>query len=141
MIDPTHRFASVVLGTTDLGTDTLRALRRRADAVVQNHLGGSLELRFVGDYWEITRGNEVMARDQIMMTLSSFALIFLFVGLLLRSWKLTLLCIPPNVLPLLGALGFMGICGLRAADRHLDHPPRVPRNRRRQHDASPHPDA
>lgn len=111
MIDPTHRLASIVLGTTDLGTDTLRALRRHADALVQNQLGGSLELRFVGDYWEITRGNEVLARDQIVMTLSSFVLIFLLVGLLLRSWKLTLLCIPPNIVPLLGALGLMGFAG------------------------------
>ncbi len=111
LIDPTHRLGSIVLGTTDLGTDTLRALRQRADAFVQAELGGALELRFVGDYWEITRGNEVLARDQVVMTLSSFVLIFVFVGLFLRSWKLTLLCIPPNLVPLLGALGLMGWAG------------------------------
>jgi predicted RND superfamily exporter protein len=110
VLDSTEHYASIVLGTTDLGTAALRRLRARADAFVADVLGGSLALRFVGDYWEVSRGTDILASDQMRMTLSSFLLIFPLVGLLLRSWRLTLLCIPPNVLPVvsLGAMGFLG---------------------------------
>jgi predicted RND superfamily exporter protein len=110
LVDPTGRFASVVLGTTDLGTDTLRTLRRRADAFVAERLGGRLDLRFVGDYWEVSRGNSILAADQLQMTLGSVLLILPLAGLFLRSVRLTLLCLPPNFLPV-AALGLMGFAG------------------------------
>ena len=103
-----RRHANIILGTTDLGTDHLRQLRRHADAFVRDSLHGALSIRFVGDYWEIARGNEMLAWDQMISTLSAFVLILPFVGILLRSWRLTALCLPPNVVPLLAALGLMG---------------------------------
>lgn len=110
LVDPSGRFASIVLGTADIGTDAIRTLRRRADGFVRDRLGGEVELRFVGDYWEISRGTDVLAQDQLVLALSSFALILPLVGLLLRSFTLTLLCLPPNVVPV-AALGFMGFAG------------------------------
>lgn len=110
VLDSSEHYASIVLGTTDLGTAALRRLRERADAFVADVLHGSLVLRFVGDYWEVSRGTDVLASDQMRMTLGSLLLIFPLVGLFLRSWRLTLLCIPPNLVPVasLGVMGFLG---------------------------------
>jgi predicted RND superfamily exporter protein len=110
VLDSTDHYASIVLGTKDLGTSALRSLRRRADTFVADNLQGSLELRFIGDYWEVSRGTDVLASDQVRMTLSSFLLIIPLVGLFLRSWRLTLLCIPPNLVPV-AALCLMGFAG------------------------------
>jgi predicted RND superfamily exporter protein len=108
VIDSKHLHANIILGTTDIGTDRLRTLRRDADAYVRDELGGVLTVRFVGDYWEIARGNEILAWDQMVSTLWAFLLILPFVSLLMRSWRLTVLCLPPNVIPLLASLGLMG---------------------------------
>ena len=112
LVDPPGRTASIVLGTNDLGTDVLRDLRKRTDAFVRERLQDEFEVRFTGDYWEIARGNEVIVGDQLKSVIGSFVLIFLLVGLFLRSWRLTLLCLPPNIIPLLAGLGFMGAAGI-----------------------------
>ncbi len=111
LIDGPERLATIALGTTDLGTEQLRALRHDADAFIREHLGDALEVRFVGDYWEVSRGNDMLARDQAISLASSFLLILPLVALFLRSTALTLLCIPPNVLPILATLGLMGVVG------------------------------
>lgn len=111
LIDPTRHWGVVVLGMTDMGTDALRALRRRVDAFVHDDLHDALEVRFLGDYWQIARGNEIVGRDQIVSVLGAFALLTPFIGFFLRSTRLTLLCLPPNVVPLMATLGLMGIAG------------------------------
>ena len=111
LVDPTRRWAVVVLGMTDMGTDALRALRRRADEFVHRALHDTLDIRFLGDYWQIARGNEIVGRDQIVSVLSAFALLTPCVGLFLRSTIMTVLCLPPNVVPLIATLGLMGVAG------------------------------
>lgn len=112
LLDPSEHLATIALGTTDLGTEQLRDLRRDADAFIHDRLGDGLDVRFVGDYWEVSRGNDMLARDQAISLASSFLLILPLVAIFLRSTRLTLLCIPPNVLPVLATLGLMGLVGI-----------------------------
>ncbi len=112
LLDPSERYAAVALGTTDLGTDRLRVLRHETDAFVRDRLGDDLDVRFVGDYWEVSRGNDMVARDQAVSLVGSLLLILPLVGIFLRSGRLTMICIPPNVLPLLATLGLMGFAGI-----------------------------
>jgi hypothetical protein len=44
--------------------------------------------------------------------LTAFISVFGLMGLFLRSWRLTLLAIPPNLLPLVAALGLMGVLNI-----------------------------
>jgi predicted RND superfamily exporter protein len=111
VLDGTEHLGTIALGTTDLGTERLRDLRRDADRFIHDRLGDALDVRFVGDYWEVSRGNDMLARDQAISLISSFVLILPLVAVFLRSFQLTLLCIPPNVLPVLAALGLMGVVG------------------------------
>jgi predicted RND superfamily exporter protein len=111
LIDPTRRWAVVVMGMTDMGTDALRALRRRTDEFVHRDLHDAVDIRFLGDYWQIARGNEIVGRDQIVSVLGAFVLLTPFVGLFLRSTILTVLCLPPNIVPLIATLGIMGFMG------------------------------
>jgi predicted RND superfamily exporter protein len=66
---------------------------------------------FAGDYWNVSLGADSLVRDLLVSTLTSFAIVFALVAVFLRSWRLTLLSVPPNVLPLLAALGVMGFAG------------------------------
>ena len=51
--------------------------------------------------------------DQISSFALAFAVVFLLVAWVLRSWRLTLAAVAPNLLPVTMVLGVMGYAGLR----------------------------
>jgi hypothetical protein len=53
----------------------------------------------------------MLAYDQLASIAMAFLLVLPFVAVFLRSWKLTLLSLPPNIVPLLAAAGIMGFAG------------------------------
>jgi predicted RND superfamily exporter protein len=112
LIDPAHRMATIVIGTTDLGTGDLIGIHDRAEQFVRERFGDRLEMRFVGDYWFASLGADSLTRDLAVGIMTSFLLVFGLVVLFFRSWRLTLLSIPPNVVPLAAAAGLMGFAHL-----------------------------
>jgi predicted RND superfamily exporter protein len=111
LINPARTLGVIMLGTRDLGTGQLQALGDRAREFVQSQRDNKLEICVVGDYWSIARGANSLVRDLMYSTLTAFLIILLLVGVCLRSLRLTILSIPPNLLPLLAALAFMGVAG------------------------------
>jgi len=76
----------------------------------------------MGDGVDVTKGGYLPLYSQIIMhTLSdqiksfglAFAMVFLVVALVLRSWRYALAAIPPNLLPVALVLGVMGFSGIR----------------------------
>ncbi len=112
LIDPTHQVARIVVGTSDLGTGELLGLEARTQAQIGSLPGPPLDARFMGDYWLVSLGADYLVRDFVVSTLTSFVVVFALVALFLRSWRLTLLCMPPNIVPLAVALGLMGFAGI-----------------------------
>jgi predicted RND superfamily exporter protein len=111
LLDDERRTVAISVGTDDLGTAELLALHDRVQTFVATLPGQPLEAAFAGDYWNVSLGADSLVRDLLVSTLTSFVIVFALVGLFLRSWRLTLLSIPPNLLPLLSALGVMGFAG------------------------------
>jgi hypothetical protein len=112
LIDPTRRLATIVFGTTDLGTAEMLALQERTRAFVQRELRGELEVRFVGDYWLLSRGADSLVRDLVVGLVVSSGLIFGLIALYFRSIKLTLVSMLANAVPLVSSLGLMGAAGI-----------------------------
>ena len=112
LIDADRRTLVIGIGTDDLGTAELLALHARTQQFLGTLPGTPLTGEFTGDYWAVSLGVDGIVRDLFVGTLTSFVSVFALVGLFLRSWKLTLLSIPPNLLPLLAALLVMGFGGL-----------------------------
>jgi predicted RND superfamily exporter protein len=108
LIDRDGRWAIIRLGTSDLGAERLLRLEADAQEFVRS-LSPTMEVRFLGDYWLASLGTSGLIRDLSVSMLTSLFMVFAAVGLALRSWRLTLLAIPPNLLPPIAALAFMGL--------------------------------
>jgi hypothetical protein len=111
LLDRDGRWAVIRLGTSDLGAERLLRLEAQAQDFVAT-LSMPIEIRFLGDYWLASLGASGLLRDLSVSMLTSLLMVFAAVGLALRSWRLTLLAIPPNLLPPIAALAFMGVTGI-----------------------------
>ena len=109
LLDRNGTWAAISIGTNDLGAERIIELEHAAQRFVQER---DLTIRFTGEYWLVSQGVSSLVHDLIVSTLTSFILVFALVALFFRSWKLTVLTIPPNILPLAAALGLMGFAHL-----------------------------
>jgi predicted RND superfamily exporter protein len=60
----------------------------------------------------VTRGIASVTHDFLRSIAVSFAVVFLVVAIFLRSWRLTLLSVLPNLIPIAVAAGVMGFWGI-----------------------------
>lgn len=92
---------------------------RRAAALVAELEDGARE-SFTDDYEVITTGSfyhvaldsNRIVRNQIAMFAVAFSLIVCAIGVVFRSWRVTVLAIAPNVLPLLWTGALMSLVGI-----------------------------
>lgn len=71
-------------------------------------LGPELEFRPIGALWQMLHDSDRLVSWQVRSFGLAIVLIVAAIGLLLRSWRFTLVAMLPNVLPILWTLGFMG---------------------------------
>ena len=87
----------------------LRALKRELSRLFQ---GSGVSYRITGKTYLVHRTVEDIVHCQVESLVSAAVLIFGLMFLVLRSVKLGLLSLLPNVFPLLANLGFMGLVGI-----------------------------
>lgn len=112
LLDPSDHWASIGLGIADIGAGGLERLWLRTRSFVDEALGGGLDVFMLGDYWLVTRGIASVTRDFVRSIAASLLVVFLVVAVFLGSWRLTLLSIVPNVIPMMAALALMGFGGI-----------------------------
>ncbi|MBI4208510.1 MAG: MMPL family transporter [Deltaproteobacteria bacterium] len=112
LLDSDHQWGAIVLTTRDDGSEPFLQLIEELKKYASDLLGPSFEVRFAGDGVLANRGNIRLIKDMIASFLSSFVMVFFVMALIFRSLRLTLLSIPPNILPMLLIIGFMGYVGI-----------------------------
>ncbi len=100
-----------------LGDDGIRAskaLLDRIEAAAPGWLAGfdgEVELRLTGEAFMGARGLEFFIRDLFLSLLTASGVIFIVLVLVFRSWRMGLLSVLPNLLPLALTLGLMPLFG------------------------------
>ncbi|MCB0641781.1 MAG: MMPL family transporter [Phaeodactylibacter sp.] len=92
--------------------DAFRKIHRRVTGTVEAALGDTLEIQANGYIPLYSNIVDTVLKDQLKSLSLALGIIFLLIYLSLRSWKLALLALPCNLLPiglLLGAMGFLGL--------------------------------
>ena len=92
---------------TNLFIDALELELDRAFSGVEG-----VSIRLTGDAYVGSRGLDAVIGDLLGSLATAFVIIFVFLLVLLRSPRLGLLSVPPNVLPLLVTLGYMAVRGV-----------------------------
>jgi predicted RND superfamily exporter protein len=74
--------------------------------------GPSYSLTPTGSFYQMNQDSNRLVADMVKSFSLSIGLVLLSILILLRSLRLTLLAMIPNVIPILWTLGLMGFCGI-----------------------------
>lgn len=97
----------------DVGAKPYLALRDRVEQMGRELFpGGEVEVRVSGDMYLLHRSMNNMAEDMISSMIWAFVFVGILMAFALRSFRLGLVAIPPNIAPMLATLGFMGFTGI-----------------------------
>lgn len=78
----------------------------------QRLLGPGFDVLPTGPLWEVVRDSGNLVRQQVSSFASAIVLVVAAIGLLMRSWTLTLVAMIPNVMPIVWTGGLMGYAGI-----------------------------
>lgn len=91
----------------------LDELAGRAQSLVQQAMSDRAVVQVSGYLPLYSQIVQQLLKDQLSSFALAFVVVFLLVGMVLRSWRFTLIAIPPNVMPVAMVLGAMGFWGIR----------------------------
>lgn len=98
---------------TDIGADSIKALGVRLDNWVYSNLDTSLiSVRRTGTGLILDKNAEYVTQNLIQGLGLSLLIISLLMGLLFRSFRMLLIALVPNLLPLLFVAGLIGYLGI-----------------------------
>ena len=97
----------------DLGSDAIRKKNNQLMHFIHSELDDSiLKIRLTGSTLLLDKSNEIITYKILYGLLFAVLLVSILMGLLYRSFKMTLIAIIPNILPLVMILGVIGWVGL-----------------------------
>ena len=110
-VTPDRRQLRVNVQLADAGSKAARRFADRLLVEVDTHLDGVDDVRvdLSGDAWSGSRGLDSLIRDMLGSIGMAFIIIFAFMTLLFSSLRMGLISVPPNVIPLLFTLAWMGV--------------------------------
>ena len=120
--DPTEPYvtfdrqrARLNIQIADVGANATIRLGAAIQEQIDHHLGDlpDVEVAMTGDAFVGSSGLTSLVRDMAASLLMAFAIIFVFMAMLFRSVRMALVSVPPNVIPLVLTMAFMGLAGIR----------------------------
>jgi uncharacterized protein len=96
----------------DVGSRKALALVDRLDAAGRSIFSADYRVVPTGSFYMMTQDSNRLVSDTLKSFALSLTLIVLSILVLIRSVRLTLLAMIPNVIPILWTFGLMGYCGI-----------------------------
>ena len=112
VINQDGKWASVIVRTNDMGTKRAGEFKDWIEEISIRHLDTDFEVQVVGQWWLAQRGMMNILSDMLWSFTTACILILPIMALLLRSIRLFLVSLLPNLLPMLAALAFMAAVGI-----------------------------
>ncbi|SFH08735.1 hypothetical protein SAMN04487988_11656 [Algoriphagus hitonicola] len=108
-----NREGRISARTADLGSNRMGEIRKEFEAFVEEEIDGELlELRWTGTSFLIDKGHESVTWQMARGLGLAFLLVGAIAGYLFRSWRISLILLIPNVIPLIWMLGLMYFLGV-----------------------------
>ena len=107
------RYARINGKITDIGSIVVNERNKKFQEFLKNNINPQdIEVKITGAAHLIDRNNEYMVNNMIQGFLFSIVVIGILTYFLHRSWKMVLVFILPNFIPLLIIAGIMGFAGI-----------------------------
>ncbi len=103
-----HTYTKITLNSISMGSRGYASVLSEMDRILTDHLGEEYEFRVTGLVPLVDSSQAYMVRSQIQSIALAVVAISITFIILLRSIRLTVLGLIPNLIPILGTFGFMG---------------------------------
>lgn len=107
------KYGRLTLKFTDVGSDSSKALRKQVNQWISNNIDSSqVQFEITGTALLFDKNSDYVRNSMVSGLGLAFLIVSLLMALLFRNWKMVLISLVPNVVPLLvsGALiGYLGI--------------------------------
>jgi uncharacterized protein len=95
-----------------IGTRAAAGFLDAVDAAGRSALGPEYRVTPVGEFHKVTIDSNRLVTGQVQSFGTALALVLLVVGALLRSWRLVVAALLPNIVPIVWTIGTMGWLGI-----------------------------
>ncbi|MBE0576273.1 MAG: MMPL family transporter [Desulfuromonadales bacterium] len=111
-LTPDLQTARISVWLHDVGSRSAAAVTDKLLEQGRALFGSDYRLTPTGSFYQMNHDSNRLVADMVKSFSLSIGLVLLSILVLLRSLRLTLLAMIPNVIPILWALGLMGFCGI-----------------------------
>ena len=112
-VDSTGQFARITTFMKDIGTDKMNVIQERLSQIVKKEFPSErYNVSFTGKALVFLKGTNYLIGNLVFSLSLAILLIALFMAWMFRSFRMILISIIPNMLPLLITAGLMGFFGI-----------------------------
>jgi len=112
-VDSTGQFARITTFMKDIGTDKMNVIQERLRQIVEKEFPSErYNVSFTGKALVFLKGTNYLIGNLVFSLSLAIFLIALFMAWMFRSFRMILISIIPNMLPLLITAGLMGFFGI-----------------------------
>jgi len=112
-VDSTGQFARITTFMKDIGTDKMNVIQERLSQIVEKEFPAErYNVSFTGKALVFLKGTNYLIGNLVFSLSLAIFLISLFMAWMFRSFRMILISIIPNMLPLLITAGLMGFFGI-----------------------------
>lgn len=112
LVDSTGRYARMTTYMKDVGTDKMDVIEERLANKVKKFNKKGFDISLTGKALVFMKGTTYLVKNLFTSLAIAIVLISLFMAWMFRSFKMILVSLIPNVLPLLFTAGLMGYLGV-----------------------------
>jgi uncharacterized protein len=113
VMEPERRVARMSARMGDIGTDAFNQLKQGLDTFINKECNAAnFSYHLTGNAIIAERNVQVMRDGLLEDIFWSFTMISLVMGLLFKNWRMLIVAIIPNVIPLIVTAGVMGFLGI-----------------------------
>ena len=114
MIDSNYRYARISIQMADIGSEEMKVLNAKVqtkiDAIFPKE---KYDVKITGTSLIFLKGNDYLVQNLLQSMIAALVIISLMMAFLFFSWKMVLISLVPNIVPLLMTLGIMGFFDIR----------------------------
>lgn len=114
MVDSTYRETRISMQMADIGSANMKPLNAKVQKQVDDIFPkDKYDVKLTGTSIIFLKGNDYLVENLLQSMLSALIIISLMMAFLFFSWKMVLISLIPNIVPLLMTLGIMGFFDIR----------------------------
>ena len=113
LVDPTGQFARITVMLQDVTTERMEAIEMEVKKSIDKHFAADrFNVSITGKALGYLKGTRCLVRNLVVSLGLAILLIALFMAYMFRSFRMILISLLPNVIPLILTAGMMGFLGI-----------------------------